>query len=316
VKKTLAVLILCLISFAGGWTFYYFYPHLVFSLKAKAVQRRELRKTLKLAREKLSDAVIIEEKDMGSYTRRLLRFYWQGLSHEAYLLIPNHQKGKVAAILAIHGHHTTKEDVVGIRRSRFYVDFGQKLVKTGFCVLAPDIPFSEDIGVEDHVALKLIMAGSSLTAIRVSYLKALIDYLASLPFIDPERLGCIGWSMGGALAMYLSAVDKRVKVVGISSYFGTYRDTFMRRRQSTDNYLPGILNFGEMADVACLIAPRSLWIEGGDSDPEFPKEALMKGIEALKKCYKGREERLTWQLIPGGHRFEGKGLEEWFKRWL
>ena len=315
-NKTLAALILCLIFFVGGWSLHSLYSQLKPPVKAKALQRRELGKTLKLVERKLFDVAIIEERDMGDYTRRLLRLQWQKISAEAYLLIPHEAKEKMAAVLALPGHHTSKEEVIGERPSRFGVDYGQKLVKTGFCVLAPDIPFSDDMGVEDHVALKLIMAGSSLTGIRVSYLKALIDYLASLPFIDPERLGCIGWSMGGALAMYLSALDKRVKVVGISSYFGTYRDTFMRRRQSTDNYLPGILNFGEMADVACLIAPRPLWLEHGEGDPEFPQDAFMEGIEALKKCYKGREERLTWQLIPGGHRFEGKGLEEWFKRWL
>jgi dienelactone hydrolase len=253
---------------------------------------------------------------MGSYTRRLLRFRWQGLSHEAYLLIPHQSEKKVAAILALPGHHTTKEEVLGERPSRFGVDYGQKLVKAGFCVLAPDIPFSENMGVEDHVALNLIMAGSSLTGLRISYLTALIDYLSSLPFIDPQRLGCVGWSMGGGLALYLSALDKRIKVVAISNYLGTYRDTFMKMRQSTDNYIPGILQFGEMADVACLIAPRPLWFENAKQDPEFPQEAFIKSIKGLKNCYNGHEKHLTWQLISGGHRFEGKGLKEWFKQWL
>jgi hypothetical protein len=90
----------------------------------------------------------------------------------------------------------------------------------------------------------------------------------------------------------------------------------MTRRHTTDNYIPGILTFGEMSDVACLIVPRPLWIEGSEDDREFPKEAFMQGIEALKNCYKRQEERLTWQLISGGHRFEGEGIEEWFKKWL
>jgi len=285
-------------------------------LKTKTVQREELRKTLKVVRGKLSDMSIIDEKDMGSYVRRYLRFHWQGFSCEALLLIPDETEDKMAAILALPGHHTTKEEVIGESPSRFGVDYGQRLVQAGFCVLAPDIPFSEDMRVEDHVALNLIMTGSSLTGMRVSYLSDLIDYLTSLPFIDPGRLGCVGWSMGGGLAMYLAAVDKRVKAAAISNYFGTYKDTCMRMRQTTDNYIPGILEFGEMADVACLIAPRPLWIEGGSNDPEFPQEAFLKGIEDLKKCYKGYEKRLTWQLLPGGHRFQGEGIEEWLKRWL
>ena len=116
--------------------------------------------------------------------------------------------------------------------------------------------------------------------------------------------------------MYLAAVDKRVKAVAISSYFGTYRDSFMKLRGSTDNYIPGILRLGEMADVACLITPRPLWLELGEQDPEFPQDAFMKGIAVLKTCYKGHEKRLQWQLISGGHRFEGNGIEEWFQRWL
>ncbi len=310
------VLVLCLVSFVGGWSLHYFCQPLQSSLKVKTVQRWELKKKLKLVDRGLSDLTIMEEKDMGSYTRRLLRFRWQGFSHEAYLLVPNQQEEKTAAILAIHGHHTTKEDVVGIRRSRFGVDFGLRFVKSGFCVLAPDIPFSGDLAVEDHVALNLIMTGANLTGMRVSYLQALLEYLCSLTFVDPKRVGCAGWSMGGGLAMYLSAVATRVKVVAISCYFGTYRDTSMRRRQSTDNYIPGILIFGEMADVACLIAPRPLFIEGGDRDPEFPLAAFKKGIADLQKCYEGYPGRLKWTIFQGGHKFYGDGIIEWFKRWL
>lgn len=315
-KKTLAALLLCLISFLGGFTLHFLYPQLEPPFQTKAIQRRELRKTLKLEREKFAEVAILGEKDMGSYAKRRLRFHWRGLFFEAFLLIPHETKGKMAAILALPGHHTSKEEVIGEKPSRFGVDYGLRLVKAGFCVLAPEIPFLKNINVEDHIGLNLIMAGTSLAGMRVSYLDALLDYLSSLPFIDTERFGCIGWSAGGGLAMYLSAVEERVKVVAISCYFGTYRDSFMKVRSSTDNYIPGILNFGDMADVACLIAPRPLWLELGENDPEFPREAFMQGMEVLKKCYQRHEERLTWQLIPGGHRFEGKEIEKWFRKWL
>lgn len=315
-KKILVVSLLCLISFGVGWFLRFFYPYWEPPLKTKAIQRWELRKSLQIGKGELSDVVLVEEKDMKDYTRRLLRLRWGGLPLEAFLLIPHGTEDKMPAILAIPGHHTTKAEVSGERPSRFGVDYGRRLVEAGFCVLVPDIPFSEDMEREDHVALNLIMAGTHLTGVRLSYLKVLLDYLSSLPFVDPERLGCIGWSMGGALTMYLAAVDTRVKVVAISSYFGTYRNTFMRLRQSTDNYIPGILNFGEMADVACLIAPRPLFIEGGDSDPEFPLEAFKSGITDLQECYKGYPNRLKWTIFQGGHKFYGNDFIEWFKRWL
>lgn len=315
-KKILIIFLLCLISFWGGWLFHFLYPHGGPPLKTKAIQRWELNKVLNIEKGRFSEVTIVDEKDMGDYARRLLRLRWDGLSLEAFLLIPHGIGEKMPTVLALPGHHSSKAEVIGERPSRFGVDYGRRLVKAGFCILAPDIPFSEDMRVEDHVALNLIMAESHLTEVRLSYLHALLDYLSSLPSVDQERLGCVGWSMGGGLAMYLAAVDKRVKVVAISGYFGTYKDTFMRMRQTTDNYIPGILQFGEMADVACLIAPRPLWIEGSSNDLEFPQEAFMSGLENLKKCYAGHEERLTWQLIPGSHRFKGHGLEDWFKRWL
>ena len=145
VKKKLAVLALCLFSFVVGLTFHYLYPKVTASLKIKAVQRRDLQKTLKLNKGKLFDVVIIEEKDMGSYTIKLLSFRWQEIPIEAYLLIPHRDEGKMAAVLALHGHHTSKEELVGKKPSRFGVDYGLRLMKAGFCVLVPEIPFSRDI---------------------------------------------------------------------------------------------------------------------------------------------------------------------------
>jgi len=315
VKKTFLVVILCVLSFGGGWVFHYCYPPAGPPLQTKMIRRWALERTLKLRQERLSQVVIVKEEDMVGYSRRLLRFRWQKVPLEAYLLVP--KKGKrFAGILAIHGHHTTKEDVVSETQSPFDVNFGVRLVNGGSCVLVPDIPFARDLAKEDQIALNLIMNGNNLMGMRVSYLRTLVDHLSSLSFVDPKRIGCVGWSMGGGLALYLSAVDQRIRVVAISSYFGTYRDTVMRRRQTTDNYIPGILNIGEMADVACLISPRFLWIEGGEQDPEFPTEAFVKGIEGVKNCYRGYERRLKFELFPGGHRFRGEGIEEWFQRCL
>ena len=238
------------------------------------------------------------------------------IEEDVYLLIPFPIRRKMPLILCLHGHHTSNEEVVGLSPSPFDVNFGLKLAQRGFVVLAPDIPYSKNMSQEDLISLKLIMEGKNLTALRLSFLKALLDYFSKLPFVDPDRIGCIGWSMGGGLTLYLSAIDSRIKVAAISCYFGTFKDTFMRCRQSTDNYIPGILEVGEMPEIACLIAPRPLWLEGAEKDPEFPKEAFLKAVERLKGCYRGYEDRLHWHLIPGGHRFGGKGVEEWFERWL
>lgn len=38
------------------------------------------------------------------------------------------------------------------------------------------------------------------------------EFLASMPEVDAQRIGCTGWSMGGYRAWMLSALSDRVKV--------------------------------------------------------------------------------------------------------
>ena len=310
------LIIISVSSFLGGWVFHYFFPYIRIPLKSKHLLRLELKRELNLTDEGPIAVKILREKKTEGLIIRLLSIKSCSFQSRAYLIFPRNIKGPQPAILCLHGHHTSIEDVVGLRRSPFGVNFGIRLAKRGFVVFAPEIPYSKDMATEDLLSLNLIMAGGTLTGLRISFLRALLDYLSSLPFVDSERIGCVGWSMGGGLTLYLATIDKRIKVAAISGYFGTFKDTFMRRRQSTDNYIPGILQVGEMHDIACLIAPRPLWVEGGENDPEFPKETFLKAVRELELCYKGHEDRLHWHLIPGGHRFGGEGLEEWFEKWL
>ena len=302
--------------FISGWALQFFFPIGKLPFEEKILTRLEVKKKLVLTEEGPLAVRTVDEWKVDGLVMKLLKIEGRTLKSKAYLLTPEGHQGALPAVLCLHGHHTSKENVVGLRSSPFGVDFGIRLAKRGFVVFAPEIPYSKDMATEDLLSLNLIMAGRTLTGLRVSFLRALLDYLSGLPFVDSKRIGCVGWSMGGGLTLYLAAIDKRVKVAAISSYFGTFKDTFMRRRQSTDNYIPGILQVGEMHDIACLIAPRPLWIEGGENDPEFPKESFLKAVRKLELCYKGHEDRLHWHLIPGGHRFGGEGLEEWFEKWL
>jgi carboxymethylenebutenolidase len=47
-------------------------------------------------------------------------------------------------------------------------------------------------------------------------LKAAVDYLAARPDVDPERIGVIGWCMGGGYALGLGTADPRMKAIAIN----------------------------------------------------------------------------------------------------
>src|SRR5690606_26256518 len=43
-----------------------------------------------------------------------------------------------------------------------------------------------------------------------------IDYLTTLENVDPDRIGCMGHSLGGKMALYAGAFDPRIQVVVVS----------------------------------------------------------------------------------------------------
>jgi dienelactone hydrolase len=316
VKLFALILALCILVFGAGWVVRDLYPSAGIPIRIKVVDRIKLRQKLSLMKGTIADVRLLHEQSKEAYTERLLRYRWRNLEQEAFMLVPRGVHGLLPAVLCLHGHHVSKEDVVGHDSLLSGMDYGATLAESGVCVLAPDLPFADDLQQEGHIALNLIMEGNNLMGLRVSYAEALLDYLLGLPSIDRQRVGCAGWSMGGAVAMYLGAVDTHIRATAISGYFGTFRGTIMRRRCTIDNYIPRILAFGDMADVACLIAPRFLWIENGDVDPEFPRASFVKGVQRLERCYQGHEARLSWRVFPGGHTFHGDGLAEWFKQAL
>jgi fermentation-respiration switch protein FrsA (DUF1100 family) len=84
------------------------------------------------------------------------------------------------------------------------------------------------------------------------------------------------------------------------------------------NYVPGILPYAEMADLAALIAPRPLLIEAGTDDPIFPVDEVRIASEQVARVYRllGAPDLFDQDIFEGGHRFSGNKTFDWFARWL
>jgi len=85
-----------------------------------------------------------------------------------------------------------------------------------------------------------------------------LDYLASRPEIDPERLGCTGNSGGGTLTSYLMAFDDRIQAAAPSCYLTTLERLFDTiGPQDGEQNFPGQVALGiDHADYIALRAPR------------------------------------------------------------
>src|SRR5262249_34388298 len=130
-----------------------------------------------------------------------------------------------------------------------------------------------------------LLVGQTMIGWRVYDVMRTIDYVATRPDLDVRRVGCMGISGGGTCTVFSSALETRIRVALVSGYLNTFRDSVGSLSHCIDNYVPGILNWAEMYDVAGLIAPRPLFVESGERDNIFPIRASVASFEKVKQIY-------------------------------
>ena len=100
--------------------------------------------------------------------------------------------------------------------------------------------------------------GRHLIGYEVQKVLALIDALKAKRLIGGQKIAVFGYGEGGMIALYAAALDPRIEAVCVSGYFGDRNDVW---RQPVDRNVFGLLEqFGD-AEIASLIAPRSLIVE-------------------------------------------------------
>jgi len=135
-----------------------------------------------------------------------------------------------------------------------------------------------------------------------------IDYIATRPELDGSRVGCMGISGGGTATLFSAALEPRIRAAMVSGYLNTFRDSIGSLAHCVDNYVPGILNWAEMHDIAGLIAPRPLFVESGELDNIFPIAASRESFAQVREVYSVFEaaDRVEQEVFPGEHSFWGK----------
>jgi pimeloyl-ACP methyl ester carboxylesterase len=155
-----------------------------------------------------------------------------------------------------------------------------------------------------------------------------LDYLASLPFVDPARMGAIGHSLGAYNSYFLSAFDERVRAVVVSCGFdvmaGAERPFAWARRgwfvhfPKLAPYLrAGILPF-DFHEVLALAAPRAAFVYAARQDTIFADPANIEAAAAqVRAVYAmlGREDRFRFVMGDGPHSFP-PAIRQQAYRWL
>ncbi|MGI8961812.1 MAG: SUMF1/EgtB/PvdO family nonheme iron enzyme [Bryobacteraceae bacterium] len=118
----------------------------------------------------------------------------------------------------------------------------------------------------------------------------LLDYLCTLPEIDHERIGIIGHSLGGKMALYASAFDDRISSVvsnelGIGLTFSNYEDYWY-----FGDFIREVDRRTDQHELLGLIAPRPFLLIGGDT---FDTAKSWHYINAARQIYKLYDKRLN-----------------------
>lgn len=283
--------------------------------------------------------VLAEEQRDGYVAQRIAFNLSRWYRVKAYLLIPgtlqHKPTGESAAIILMHDHgaHLTigKEKVIRpfavdsavVKDADAWVEqlyggqyLGDYLAQNGYVVLAIDMPLWGERGRAegadrkkyDIIAGNMMMAGVNICAFTHYDDMAAADFLASLPFVDKQRIGTAGLSIGAYRAWMLAALSDRVKAACCDCWMITTEAQLTRRYGRKENggfanSIPGLRNYLDYPDIASLAAPNPMLFIAGKRDKLFPVLGVEKAFGIMHDVWDaaGASSHLETYLLDQGH---------------
>ncbi|MEP7272740.1 MAG: acetylxylan esterase [Acidobacteriota bacterium] len=266
-------------------------------------------------------AEIFGRIDRGDYTiEKVLFESLPGFYVTGNLFRPKNPSGRVPAVLCAHGHWTygrlenTALASVPIRAANF--------ARMGMVAFIYDM-----VGYDDSIAISHKFAighreGFDVAALWSVNLLGLqlwnslrsLDFLLTLPEVDPDRIGSTGASGGATQTFLHAAIDDRVKVTApvnmISSLMqgGSLCENAPNLRIDTNNM-----------ELGALTAPRPMLMVSASGD--WTRNTLNVEYPAVKGIYRllGAEEDLQAVQINAPHNYNEESREAvygWFAHYL
>ena len=244
-----------------------------------------------------------------------------------YVLTPKPESStRRPGIVALHGHGPCGYDAVaGIAKTpeceanikRANYDYGLQLVRRGYVVATPCFtPFGrrledrEAYRGDDPCAVTLVrmqLLGKILMAENLRDALWTVELLTRRKEVDAKRLGCVGLSTGGRMTMLTTALEKRIRVAVVSGALNVMQERVSLRYSCGAQVIPGLLQYGDVPEIASLIAPRPCLWEVGDKDPLMVKDWIEPALTRIRRAYQalGAEQNLQVDHFDGHHRWNG-----------
>ncbi len=303
---------------------------------------------------KTYDLEVTDREQREGYEARKIRFNLSEWSRvPAYLLVPE-GKGPFPAIVLLHDHGARfsigKEKMVRpfhvapevIKDAEQWVAqcydgryVGDYLARHGYVVLAVDALFwgergrKEGISYDGQQALasNFLQMGASWGAfINVDDMRS-AEFLASLPFVDKERVASLGFSMGAYRSWMLAAMTDVVRAsaavcwMNTTEYLMTLTNNQNKGGSAYAMLIPGLRRYLDYPHVAAIACPKPALFFNGTQDKLFPTEGVEDAYRHLHTVWKsqGVSDRLVTKLWDEKHFFNREMQQEtleFFDRWL
>jgi hypothetical protein len=225
-----------------------------------------------------------------------------------------------------HGLEGRPQDTIGQPSFSYYKAFSTKLAEQGFITFAPQnlYLFGDRFRTLQRKANPI---KKTLFSIIVAQHQQIVDWLGSLPQVDPQRIGFYGLSYGGKTAMRVPPLVKGYCLSICSGDFNDWVDKNASTRNphsyvGTPEYEMFEFNLGDTfnyAEMAALIAPRPFMVERGHQDGVADDESVAWEYATVRRLYAARlhipeKTRIEW--FDGPHTIHGVGTVDFLRRQL
>ena len=286
--------------------------------------RAKLRELLGLPLETVTDPNFRIEwtHDEGTHTETRILFDSEpDATVVCHLLLPKDIKEdeKLPLVICLQGHskgfHISLGRVLyeGDEKSIYDGDrdFARQIIARGQAALAIEQrAFGERGGKPEpncyQPGVQAIMLGRTLVGERCWDVSRAIDMIEEhFPMIDMDKIAVMGNSGGGTTTIYAAAVDTRIAAAMPSCSLCGYSASIGEQHHCFCNYVPNIMKYFDMGDIAALVAPRPFIAINGKDDYSFPLDSAKKQIEIAARVYKevDAEDKIHHITGPLGHRF-------------
>lgn len=281
------------------------------------------------------DVKVIGEEKREGYTARKLEFNLSDFYRvRAYVLIPDGE-GPFPAVNLLHDHgahlYIGKEkmirpfddDSLVLDDADKWVDnlyggqyFGDYFAKNGYVVFSTDAPMwgergraeGVDRSKYDIIAGNMMMYGRDLSAFMTYDDIASTDFLATLPEVDPKRIGCAGCSMGAYRAWMLSALSDKISACAAVCWMITtdVQMTWKYGRKESGgfaNCIPALRQYLDYPHIASIACPKPTLFISGTEDKLFKVPGVKKAFKIMHEVWDSQNAggNLETELWPIPH---------------